>query len=524
MNGNFDSPETFRVFISYAHEDNAEGWVDTFHQKLMVRLKEFGEKIEFFFDKAGLPGHQIIRETLRENMGRADILVAILSPNYLNSSWCLEELEWFCPGKTHAANRREVVERIFKIRKTVVEPDRYRTGFEYLRDDLVGYPFFEEVDGIPHHFSSKDAEFVREVEKIAWHITEKIKALRTSRQNRATTREPAAVSAVTDRRRTVYLAETVTALDKDRDDIKSELERHSYQILPVDPLARNVFHFEKQVREDLRRSSLSLHLIGREYGVIPEGEKSDRSNVCLQYQFACEEMNNKAKVDGERSDSDLSPLLWIPMGMESDEDKQKRFLEALGNESVEMLSGTRENVKSTVLARLGALNKPVEPPRSRRYRTLNGDDVEAYSEYLELYFMFDRTDAKSTEKLREHLLKSERCYTSELLDDTENRAERERELLASCQGAVIYQNQSNREWREQKLSSVRKEAARDPLRRPLIKALYLAGDSAQRVENIYEAHVVREREEIPTEELSEFVNDVRKDINRRAQLAQGAAR
>jgi len=48
-----------------------------------------------FFDKAVMSGSDILSPKIRSELAEARVLVSIVSPGYLQSAWCNEELSQF---------------------------------------------------------------------------------------------------------------------------------------------------------------------------------------------------------------------------------------------------------------------------------------------------------------------------------------------------------------------------------------------------------------------------------------------
>ncbi len=69
-----------------------------------------------------------------------------------------------------------------------------------------------------------------------------------------------------------------------RDVVRRELLGHGHVVLPDRPLPLIGKECEQTVKEELAKASLSIHLIGRNYGLIPEGAKD--SIVVIQNELA----------------------------------------------------------------------------------------------------------------------------------------------------------------------------------------------------------------------------------------------
>jgi hypothetical protein len=73
------------IFISYCHRD------ETFRERLMVHLAPLQrEGIEIWVDNDLIPGDEL-DPTIRKALRRADIFVALASPDYLHSTYCYEK-------------------------------------------------------------------------------------------------------------------------------------------------------------------------------------------------------------------------------------------------------------------------------------------------------------------------------------------------------------------------------------------------------------------------------------------------
>lgn len=75
------------VFISYAHADNTEGWVDQFHDRLVNRLRQLDRKALFaIWRDPKLSGADVFSDEIDRQLKSSGLLISILSPNGLDSS------------------------------------------------------------------------------------------------------------------------------------------------------------------------------------------------------------------------------------------------------------------------------------------------------------------------------------------------------------------------------------------------------------------------------------------------------
>ena len=87
---------SYDLFISYATENNRDGWVEQFEKALGEELgeligRQFSAKESIFFDKRELEVTQSFPDKLDAAARDSAILVPILSPSYLMSPWCNRE-------------------------------------------------------------------------------------------------------------------------------------------------------------------------------------------------------------------------------------------------------------------------------------------------------------------------------------------------------------------------------------------------------------------------------------------------
>lgn len=134
------------IFISYAHIDNQplaeglKGWVETFHERLRVRLEQLtGETTHIWRDRK-LQGNDIFAETLITRLSKTSIMVVVLSPRYVKSEWCLKELGEFSQcAETSGGLTIGDKSRVFKVVKLHVPVQEHPPQLR----DVLGYEFYE---------------------------------------------------------------------------------------------------------------------------------------------------------------------------------------------------------------------------------------------------------------------------------------------------------------------------------------------------------------------------------------------
>ena len=113
------------IFISYTHIDNKplddsqKGWITRLHERLETRLGQLlGEEPQIWRD-ARLQGNEVFDASILQQLNKVAVLVSVLSPRYIKSKWCKDELQEFLKaaeqtGSIRIGNKT----RLFKVVKT----------------------------------------------------------------------------------------------------------------------------------------------------------------------------------------------------------------------------------------------------------------------------------------------------------------------------------------------------------------------------------------------------------------------
>jgi hypothetical protein len=473
------SPPDLRqdAFISYNHDNNllrdpdGNGWVDNFHQHLEVHLLQFaGKKVAIWRDPQ-MSGNAVIRKTLKDKIKDAVALVAILSPGYVNSKWCMSELREFCAlaeeelGGLYPNGKS----RILVVVK--IPPD----GGAYPAEiaDQMRYEFFEinsktkRPDEFRADMRNRDERYWLKLQEVAWDLKELLKELgRLSCPASAETNlfDAESSSAPT---KTIYLAETTADLAEQRRQIKEELILHGYNVLPKETFPYVLEDYSKEVKNNLAEAEASINLLGRTYGIIPEG--ADCSILRLQLELA----NECAKTR-----SGFKRLIWTPEGWDASDAKLEQLLDQLKrladpHKGVEFLQTSLEEFKTLMHKRLTA---SVNGHQITTTTTSSDDHVP------KVYVICDRRDVCDAKPLIAYL--QERGYEVVLpeFEEIEGEtplAEIHQQYLLECDGVIVYYGHGSQRWANAKRSDIEKHAGLEKTKeaarvRPLrAKAFYV---------------------------------------------------
>jgi hypothetical protein len=489
------------IFISYAHNDNQallegqRGWIDNFHQALEKRLQvHLGAKAKIWRDPR-LQGNDYFADALVEQIPRVAILVSVLSPSYINSEWCRREMELFCriasdTGGVRLGSRA----RIFKVEKVNVPLGKLPPELQ----GMTGYAFYymDEKANRPRELSPESGphaiEYWQKIDDVAQDITSLLEEMK----NRLSGSVPSTASqqaVVPDSDQPViYLAETSFDLAPQYDRIKRELQERGHVVLPNRPLPLNGPALQQAVREYLRAAKLSIHLIGENYGVIPEA--ADRSVVCLQNELAA-----------ERSlDNSFSRLIWMPEGLEAKEERQQNFIKYLkydqsAQHGADLLETSIEELKTYIQDKLRPALKP-QPEK------LNGDEGP-----MRIYLICDTQDYDNIAALEDYFYNQgfEVILPLREGDEAEVREDHKESLLI-CDAVVIYYGNASEGWLRTKLRDLQKIAGYGRTKPMLAKGIYVGGPetSSKLRYRTHEALVMRNFTEFSSDTLQPFIDQL----------------
>lgn len=449
------------AFISYRHDnnqfvdENGKGWVDHFHERLELQLIELtGRKVEIWRDKR-LPQNGVLVTYLRDEIKQTVALVAVLSPGYIRSDWCMGELREFCNratenGGLHLNGRS----RIFAVVK--LPPD----GGTY-PDEIGGqlrYEFFSinRETKRPDEFSpdlgrNKDQRYWNTLATLAWDLKELLKETGRLTPPVAAGQNVLADPTPTPAKKTIYLAETTDDLAEQRRQIKEELILHGYDVLPQRPLPYVLSAYTDEVKADLAQCEASINLLGRTYGLIPDGA-GDRSILRLQLELANEYATQRAG---------FKRLIWTPEGWDAADDKLGQMMQQVKlladpHKGVEFLQTSLEEFKTLMHKRL-TVSLNGHGPKS----TAVTDAADAPAELRKVYLICDRRDVIEAKPLISYLQK-ERRYEVMLPEFDEDGdiplSDLHQQYLLECDGVIVYYGHGSSRWASAKRSDIEKHA------------------------------------------------------------------
>lgn len=513
------------IFISYAHVDNQplaeglQGWVETLHERLKIRLTQLlGEEVKIWRDRK-LQGNDVLADTLDSQIGKVAILVSIISPRYVKSEWCLKELNEFCKlADTNGGLRVGDKMRIFKIVKTHIPLTEHPPQLQ----GTLGYEFYEydpergrAKEFSPEVVPTRDIRYWEKLDDLAYDIKQIVENLvqqQPAKSDGATPTSdgstaqadaaqavgavPAAESGVT-----IYLAQSTSDVDAERDQIKRDLQQHGHIVLPDRELPLQGAALQEAVAGFLSRSDFSIHLIGEYYGIVPEGES--RSIVHLQSEMAT------ARGD------DFPRIVWMPIGLASGDERQQKLIDELRlghstHKGTEVLQTKFEDLKTLVHDQLTKRNKPEPAP------ALSDAEGGRFSVYL----ICDRQDMDAASAIESYLFDLGADVILPVMEGDETQVyEDHKANLLDCDAVLIYYGQANEIWLRMKQRELQKIAGYGRTKPLLAKGIYAGGPQTAPKERLrdHEAVVMKNYGAFTAESLQPFFEQVQKSKGARAQ-------
>jgi hypothetical protein len=177
----------YDVFVSYSHGvqgNESDAPLRDWTLYLIRRLETDIRAVDTEFDDLHIWRDEQIDPTihvsdeLRGKVKSSGILLIVMSPRYLTSAWCKDELEWF---RQQVQDRERDHGRVFLVRVLRTDENRWP---DFLRDarghSLPGFQFHDKQDSMPFGWrgSGENREaYVRELWRLQTALTRRLREL-----------------------------------------------------------------------------------------------------------------------------------------------------------------------------------------------------------------------------------------------------------------------------------------------------------------------------------------------------------
>jgi len=309
------------IFISYSHVDNLgdDAWVERFHQALEIALAQrIGRMgmVKIWRDRR-LEGAQLFDETIKTAVTRSAIFLAVTSNGYLKSSYCQDEIRWFCRKAAAEPYGLQIGDRsrIYNLLLTNIQYTSWPS--EYPR--ISGFPFHAadddpsvEEDGMaaPTDQTVDKPRFKRQLAALANSLYKMLSAFSEQITQPAADAAPGAAG---ENRPRVFVADVADSLASIRKRLITELERKGVSVAAGIPPPYDAAQHAQQVRAATKDALLSIHLLDELPGREIQGEPLQTYP------------NKQVELARE---SARSQLIWIQKGLDTNtiEDESHRAL------------------------------------------------------------------------------------------------------------------------------------------------------------------------------------------------------
>jgi hypothetical protein len=306
------------IFISYAHNDDLQtsaskgekGFVTFFEEMLEKKLSDLGTtRAKLWRDRKRISDGDQFEGLIDDGLKKAQILVVVMSNNWLERPYCRKELDDFVELR-RAAGIDNVAERVVVVGKGHVDrlrrPPLSQTqeGFLfYARDDQDDVaqikPFFNRGDACDDRFYDRRDELAaflqRRVDRIAAGAG--IGAVAAAGQSIAPPNG-----------RTIYLAKPAVDMEAAYSRLAFELQGKGYTVVPEvsSDIPKNST-IRDYFKSALAKAEVSVHLVGDKRGFAPDDDQLDPI-VKLQLGFARE----RAAEGASQTEGAFRRIVWAP--------------------------------------------------------------------------------------------------------------------------------------------------------------------------------------------------------------------
>jgi len=454
------------IFISYGHLDNEVGWVTALHERLRVRIPEvLGQPIRIWRDKK-LNGADALWETLEQKIRGSAVLISVLTPRYIISKSCADEVNYF-RSSSGASGGLKVGNMVRMIRVIKTPYPRQDEPPQFAPEETLGFPFYKvdsQDDTCFQEFPATEnlpgyTDFYSTSERLAQAAARLLKLMHDQR-----------ISGTEIKR--AFLAYTSSDRKQDRDMVSNTLRSKGFEVLPTEPLPDTAAALLEQLNNCIKHSAVAVHILGSKAGTIMDDDP--RPIIRLQYEL----------VLMAGASLPLRQLLWIPEDLQDIDPRQQQLLDELktvGDQRIEVLRTGRAAFIESVLDEL-----------QRKPSAKRSDQAKS------VFLVYTREDLEQIglKQIRNYLLShgfpvEQPAFQGDpaLLEELRN------QNIAATDSALIYYGTAPDGWVEMMRLTLRKALATSDARNHYIRGLYLSVPADELKKNKYS--------ELPSPELPE---------------------
>jgi hypothetical protein len=432
------------VFLSYCHKDDepdASGrrWVTKFESDLRTQLEmNSGRTVRIWRDQK-LNAADRFNDEIRAQLIQSAILVPVITRGYLNSEFCGREWREFLSQAGDIGNSSRMV----KVAKIYVPLEDYPSEFRKTNQHSF---FVQELNGQYRQYHlHPDLRYEREYAAHVDDVAQELERLLARMEGGGSVASKGVV----------FVAETSSDLNPERDRIRRLLEQLGYDVRPKKPLfAMPAPEIRRAVERDVAASRLAILPIGARYGAIPELGRG-ASVVRIQLEVAA----------GDPRNGTFPRLVWMPKGLEPAEPEQlallKEIRETWARKPFEVLEVPPPQFGEVLEERLNPRSKAASPSVSAR---------------PSVYVLAEPKDVEAAQAVREWLFHKNHFEVPGFPEDWKPDALREelRSHFTEDHAFLVFYGQTNESWVQAKLKEISKAAGLSRKEPILARAVFLA--------------------------------------------------
>ncbi len=429
----------YDILISFSSLDNQQtfsgedGWVSEFKKSLEMRLSQLlGMKPKIIMTNS--KEDEVVENQNDENIdySKVAIFIPIVSKFYLKSESNLIQLDEACKIRNENKPITEgSLPFVFKLLKNPsnknIHPLAIQQNIEYhFFDKNIEDNTIKELS--PSLLNQTEKLYWSKIDDIAIDIFEYFKAIGHYTESKKEIKKQNGIN--------IYLAECSSDTVSYRDVFKRELSDNGHQVFPKKPLSTQMPAVYSEIVQNLSQTLLSIHILGSDYGVVPEG--SNRSLVELQNDVADELLSKKG---GNR-------IIWIPENVIPSDERQKILIEDIrismkGIGSAEVVVGDLEVCKSLI-------EDTIVRIENNKLNSINDGLTNLGNSTI--YLIYDFYDKAQIPNLVNYLklLNCDVVTSADGIDETEIRNKHVANLK-NCDAVMIYYGNGSELWLKTRL-------------------------------------------------------------------------
>lgn len=495
------------IFISYAHIDDEalietqKGWVTEFHRVLSVRLSQLLGREPVIWRDSALQGNHIFDKEIVDQFAEVAAMISIITPRYTKSDWCLKEANSFYETcNKNIGFNVDNFSRIFKVIKTPISIDQQP---ETLRNTL-GYEFYTmdtnsgRLKELSPYMGLQTEKFYAKLDDLALDIKQFIEKLEAGLPNKITTPIITTSNGANEDIK-IYLSESSYETKEYRDSIRRELLTGGFKIYPDKPLPYVEVPLVEDVTTLIKESQLSIHIIGENYGLVPEG--TQKSIVDIQNEVAAAVSKN----------NNLKRLIWIPEDKYPKEDRQIAFVNQLKQTTeitfgADIIQSSLEHFKEIVKDKLHTIIREKE----KLSAATNSESVSSGASGI-IYLICDILDLNEIKPLEDYLFNSGYEVMRPIFEGDETLIRQDHiENLKLCDAAIIFYGNANEIWLRSKFRDFLKINGYGREKPLNVKGIFLAGPPSSAKEGVRSQGMVtiNGMHSFPEEELKSLLQKI----------------